>query len=240
MRRALPALAALAVLAVLSGVAGAKPAKDESPQRFAVEIKFGPYYPEVDTEPGVGDPYARVFGDEAPLMFLAEFDWEFWQPKGVILALGVLGGYFQDSAKGLDPETGERAGETTSLKVLPGHLDLVVRIDALPQFTRVPLVPFVKVGLSYYVWWVTNGRGLGRADGTTGYGGTWGWNFSTGLMLLLDFLEPNAARTFDQEAGVNHSYVYGDFFLARVDDFGARNKLTLSAITWTVGLAIEF
>ena len=240
MSRILPILLVLATTAAWSGVADAQPAQDESPQRFAVELKFGPYYPGVDTEPGVGDPYERVFGNESPFMFLAEFDWEFWQPRGVILGLGVLGGYFQDTAKGLDPDTGERAGEETALKVLPGHLDLVLRVDALPRYTKVPLVPFVKAGLSYYIWWITNGSGLGRVDGATGYGGTWGWNFSAGLMLLLDFLEPAAARTFDHEVGVNHSYVYADFFLARIDNFGARNKLTLSAMTWTVGLAIEF
>ena len=58
--------------------------------------------------------------------------------------------------------------------------------------------------------------------------------------VLLDVFEPSAAQTFDQEVGVNNSYLYADFFLARVDQFGKRNKLDLSDITWTVGLAVEF
>jgi hypothetical protein len=214
--------------------------KDESPQRFAVELKFGPYYPDVDNEPGTGTPYADVFGNKSSMHFLAEFDWQFLHVPGVSFGLGVMAGVFQDKAKGLDPDTGERAGEKTTLTVLPGHLDIVIRIDVLPKYTRVPLVPFVKAGLSYYIWWVENGRGLGRSEGTTGYGGTFGWNFSAGLMLLLDVFEPSAAQTFDQEVGVNNSYIYADFFLARIDQFGSRNKLDLSDITWTVGLAIEF
>ncbi len=239
MTRALSVVAVAFIAMAWSGLVRAQD-DDESPQRFAVELKFGPYYPDVDQEPGAGDPYEQVFGVKSAFMFLAEFDWQFVHFPGVSLGLGLLGGYFQDSAKGLDPDTGERAGEKTFLKVLPGHLDLVVRVDVLPEFTKVPLVPFVKAGLSYYIWWVENGRGLGRYEGTTGYGGTFGWNFSAGLMLLLDVFEPSAARTFDQEVGVNNSYIYADFFLARIDQFGARNKLDLSDITWTMGLALEF
>jgi len=226
--------------ALLLAATPARAQEDESPQRFAVELKFGPYYPDVDTEPGVGSPYQDVFGEKQTFMFLAEFDWQFLRLPGVNLGIGLLAGYFQDTGKGLDPDTGERAGEETQLKVLPGHFDAIVRVDALPRYTKVPLVPFVKAGVSYYIWWVENGRGIGRYDGTTGYGGTWGWNFSAGMMLLLDFFEPSAARTFDQEAGVNNSYLYADFFMARIDNFGDRNKLNLSDYTWTVGLAIEF
>jgi hypothetical protein len=233
-------LAACLAAALLMASTAARAQEDESPQRFAVELKFGPYYPDVDTEPGVGSPYEDVFGEKQTFMFLAEFDWQFLRLPGINLGIGLLAGYFQDSGKGLDPDTGEHAGEETQLKVLPGHFDAIVRVDALPRYTKVPLVPFVKAGISYYIWWVENGRGIGRFDGTTGYGGTWGWNFSAGLMLLLDFFEPSAARTFDQEAGVNNSYLYADFFMARIDNFGDRNKLNLSDYTWTVGLAIEF
>lgn len=234
------ALAAGLAAALLAASVPALAQEDESPLRFAVELKFGPYYPDVDTEPGVGSPYEDVFGEKQTFMFLAEFDWQFVRLPGISFGIGLLAGYFQDTGKGLDPDTGERAGEETQLKVLPGHFDAIVRVDALPRFTKVPLVPFVKAGVSYYIWWVENGRGIGRYEGTTGYGGTWGWNFSAGLMLLLDFFEPAAARTFDQEAGVNNSYLYADFFMARIDNFGDRNKLNLSDMTWTVGLAIEF
>jgi hypothetical protein len=240
MRRSLAGAAAVTLACCAWTAAASAQEREESPQRFAVELKFGPYYPDVDQEPGLGSPYSEVFGNKSTFMFLAEFDWQFVHLPGVSLGLGVLAGYFQDSAKGIDPDTGERAGEKTYLKVLPGHLDLIVRVDALPEYTSVPLVPFVKAGLSYYIWWVENGRGLARHEGTTAYGGTWGFNFSAGLMLLLDVFEPSAAATFDHEVGVNNSYLYADFFLARVDQFGARDKLDLSDITWTAGLAIEF
>jgi hypothetical protein len=233
--------AAVFGIVLLCAAAARAQEEQESPQRFAVELKWGPYYPDVDTEPGVvGSPYKDVFGEKQTVQFLAEFDWQFVRIPGVIFGVGLLAGVFKDSGKGLDPDTGERSGEETTITVLPGHLDAVIRIDALPRYTKVPLVPFVKAGISYYIWWVENGRGLARHEGSKGWGGTFGWNFSAGCMLLLDIFEPGAARTFDQEVGVNNSYLYADFFLARIDGFGNPNKLNLSDITWTVGLAIEF
>ena len=59
MRSLAPCIAA----AVLLASAAAMAQEDESPQRFAVELKFGPYYPDVDKEPGVGSPYEDVFGE---------------------------------------------------------------------------------------------------------------------------------------------------------------------------------
>ena len=55
---------AIAVAALLLAAAPARAQEDESPQRFAVELKFGPYYPDVDTEPGDGgDTTATTSGD---------------------------------------------------------------------------------------------------------------------------------------------------------------------------------
>jgi len=239
-RPAIP-LAVAATLLVATQARAQDVTQTESPQHFAAEIKLGPYQPEVDREAGLaGSPYQDVFGSKSTFHFLAEFDWQFARVPGVSFGLGVMAGFFGETAKALDPETGERSGDRTALWVLPGHLDAVIRVDVLPDYTRVPLVPYFKIGVSYYIWWILDGDGLARHEGEAGYGGTWGWNFSAGLMLQLDFFEPSAASNFDHEVGVNHSYLYADFFYADVDNFGRGNKLRLSDKTWTVGLAIEF
>src|SRR6185436_11967112 len=48
----------------------------ETPTSFAVELRFGPYYPEVDEEfeGKAGTPYKDVFGDSAQFYFGLEFD----------------------------------------------------------------------------------------------------------------------------------------------------------------------
>jgi len=211
-----------------------------SPQHFAAELKFGPYYPDIDDEFDGAAPFHDVFGSSGVLHGLFELDYQFLRPPGVSLAVGGLIGGFRFEGKALDPETGESSGEDTTLAVMPTHLDIILRVDALMRYTVVPLVPYVKGGLSYYVWWTKSESGVSEIDGEKGRGGTWGWNLQTGLMICLDPLDPRAARTIDNEVGVNNSYIFAEFFLTRIDNFGTGGCLNLSDMTWLIGLALEF
>jgi hypothetical protein len=212
-----------------------------SPQHFAAELKFGPYYPDVDAEFGGGaSPFHDVYGSSSALHGLFEFDYQFLRPPGISLGVGGMIGGFRFEGKALDPATGEASGEETTFAVLPLHLDLVLRVDALLRYTAVPLVPYVKAGLSYYVWWTKNQSGVSEIEGEKGRGGTFGYNLMTGLMICLDPLEPRAARTFDNEVGVNNSYIFAEFFWAQIDNFGTGKGLNLSDMTWLIGLALEF
>ena len=214
--------------------------QEGSPQRFAAELKFGPYTPDIDAEFEDATPYKDVFGSGSSFHGLFEFDWQFFRPKGLTLAVGVATGGFTSKGKALDPDTGEKSGEEVKLSVWPLHFDLVIRVDALLNYTVVPLVPYFKAGLSYYIWWTSDESGRSSFDGGKGYGGTFGWNIMAGLMICLDVLEQTAASTFDNEVGVNNSYLFGEFMLFRVDNFGRGERLNFSAMTWTVGLAVEF
>lgn len=212
-----------------------------SPQHFAAELKFGPYYPDVDDEFGGGaTPFRDVFGSSSAFHGLFEIDYQFLHPPGISLAVGGMIGGLRFKGKALNAETGEPSGEETTLSVITTHLDLVLRVDALLRYTVIPLVPYVKGGLSYYLWWTSSHSGVSTIDGQEGKGGTYGWNVQTGLMLCLDPLEPSAARTFDNEVGVNHSYIFAEFLLARLDNFGREGALNLSDMTWMIGLALEF
>ena len=54
---------------------GVKSAYKPSPQWFALEFKFGPYKPDVDSEfGGSGSPYKDIFGSKLRLMFQLTFD----------------------------------------------------------------------------------------------------------------------------------------------------------------------
>jgi hypothetical protein len=212
-----------------------------SPQHFAAELKFGPYFPDIDKEfDGAERPFHDVFGSSSAVIGLFEFDYQFLRPPGISLGIGGQIGGFRFEGKALDPDTGERSGEDTTFAAIPMNLDLVIRVDALLRYTVVPLVPYIKGGLSYYVWWTKNESGVSSIEGEQGRGGTFGWNLQTGLMLCLDPFEPRAARTFDNEVGVNNSYLFAEFFLAQIDNFGTGNALNLSDMTWLVGLALEF
>jgi hypothetical protein len=69
-----------------------------------------------------------------------------------------------------------------------------------------------------------------------------GWQASPGIALLLDALDPQAAKLLDTEIGINHSYAFFELLLADVDNFGSKSNPTLHLgdRTWMAGLAFEF
>ena len=61
-----------------------------------------------------------------------------------------------------------------------------------------------------------------------------------GLALRLDFLDPAAARGFDADAGVNHSYAFFELDTIRSSGLGSKNALHVGDNTWFAGLMFEF
>lgn len=231
-----------------------------SPQRFAIELKFGPYLPSVDGDypgPGLG-AYAEIFGEtndrgvavEQPrdrLMSQLGFEWQFLNVGGP-LSLGTSIGFFQDRAQALLVQTSatdesvRSKADRVRFSVLPVTLLLGYRFELLADRFRVPLVPYVRGGLAYGFWWASNGNGdIAVNDaGVKGRGGSAGWQVNLGMMLRLDFLERSAAKALDTATGINHTYIVGEWQFSRMDGFGTLlNKVSVGDDTWYLGLAIE-
>jgi hypothetical protein len=230
-----------------------------SPQRFALEVKVGPYLPDVDRTyqgPGLG-PYAAVFGQtdstgqaiDQPRPFpmpAFAFDWQFVYLAGP-LGLGVQAGFFRDKAQALvaNPREGEHlrsAADRTTFSVIPLALLLSYRLELLADRLRVPLVPYAKAGFAYSFYWTKDGAGkiARNSAGEPGRGGVPGFQVNAGAMLRLDFIEPGTAKKLDNVTGINHTYVFGEYQLSRVDNFGVGRNISLGDSTWFAGLAIEF
>ena len=217
-----------------------------SPQWFAAEFKLGPYKPSIDSEFSGDGPYARIF-DGGGLMLRWEFDVQVWHGFGS-LGIGVVGGYFRRSAQAFIDDGGggtssgtERSGGETSIMLVPISVLAVYRFDVLANRWHIPVVPFVKFGVNYTLWWIFNGSGdVASVDGDKARGGSWGLAFNAGLELQLDFLEPGAAKTLDAEVGINHTYLFFEFAYTGADGFGAAGKLDVGDATWQAGLAFEF
>jgi hypothetical protein len=232
-------------------IPGVSSAYIPSPQYGAFELKFGPYKPNVDDEPGLGDAnvYENTFDNKSMFLTVIEIDYQFWHPPGVSLGIGASVGFMQASAKSTlqedSPGGSTETSDYTVLNVIPMALMLVVRVDILADKFNVPLVPYGKIGLNWYVWWILNGRELESAAGEDASGGTFGWQGTVGLAFMLDVLDPMTARTFDNEVGVNHTYLFAELMWARVENFGTGDCLYLSTAnfigaTVLAGLAIEF
>ncbi len=231
-----------------------------SPQRFALEIKAGPYLPDVDRKyegEGFG-PYATLFGEtdgagvvnDEPrnsVMPAIAFDWQFFYVGGP-LGIGPQVGFFLDRADAIltnpteDDDSIRSEADRVSFTVIPLSAMLSYRFELLADRFRVPLVPYAKAGLSYGLWWTRDGRGnIARDDeGDRGIGGVFGFQLNGGLMLQLDFIERGTAKKLDQTTGINHTYIFGEFQLSRLDNFGIGNSISVGDATWFAGLAIEF
>ena len=204
----------------------------------------------LDDEPSLSAPvYRDTFGNDSMFLTMIELDWQFWHPPGVSLGVGGAVGFMQAWAKAQLEEAPEGeetdSADYTVLNVIPFSLLAVVRVDALADYLNVPLVPYFKIGLNWYVWWVLGGDGTELVEGNKASGGTMGWQAQVGLMIRLDQFDPMSARTFDNEVGVNHSYIFAELLWADVDNFGNSDVLHLGTdnffkATVLAGIALEF
>lgn len=219
-----------------------------SPQRFAFEVRFGPYRPDIDSEFKSVDgapafhPYQDYFGSGHDLMTQIELDYQFWHRFGS-LAAGLGLGYF--SVTGTAPVasgTGLLSGDQSQLKIIPVNLSAVYRFDYLLETHGIPLVPYGKLGLDWDYWQNTDGNNNIATDGHggTGRGGTLGWHVGVGMAFVLDFLDPDAAHDFDLDLGVNHTAITFEFFHSDISGLGESNRLHLGDTDWTLGLLLEF
>ncbi len=229
-------------------------------QRFAFEFKLGPYLPEVDKNydgPGYG-PYASIFGrtnDDGevtgeplpPVMPVISFEYQFVYLGGP-LGVGLQAGFMRDRANApyQEPRPGDDGTRSSADKVTFGMVPLsvffVYRFELAADFFRVPLVPYAKLGMAYAFWWTKDGAGdiAKNSMGVKGHGGVLGWHLNPGLMLRLDFIEPGSAKKLDQAVGINHTYIFGEFQLTRLRNFGVGDSIDLGDKTFFGGLAIEF
>ena len=213
-----------------------------SPISWYTEVKAGSYYPGIDDEfGGSATPYADIFGDSGRPAYRISFEYRLLTGFGSLYG-GVGLGFFHASGNAL-ADDGSKSEDETGLWVMPAALRVSYRMDMFYTWWGLPLVPYVRAGLLYAPWWITDsdgsvadwGDGSGSARGATS-----GWEAALGLSLLLDVFEPESARTMDHEWGINHAYVFAEYNHMVLDGFGSDGTLILSDDHWFFGLAMEY
>jgi len=222
-----------------------------TPRDYAIEARFGLFTPNVDSAFGgktSAQPNSFIFGNEKRPMFQMEFDWEIFQEFGTLAVAGAIG-YYKENAWSCDQAillakgTCSRSSvDNTSLRLIPVAALLVYRMDEAARQWKIPLVPYGKIGLNYTIWTVNDGNGNvpDYTGGGRGQGGTAGWQAAVGMSLLLDFLDPGAARGFDADSGVNHTYAFFELDHINGSGLGKKNVLHVGDDTWFTGLMFEF
>lgn len=217
-------------------------ARVESPQTMAFEVRLGPYLPNVDDEFNGATPFADTFGDDTRWLVGLELDWQLLRiPHFGTLGPGVGWGYTKANADA--PLAGQdgRSEQSTSLTVMPFYAVGVLRVDTFARDYGIPLVPYGKAGLGYALWWSGSGEITARDDNDrVGRGASYGFQYSLGGMLLLDWLDEESAVQMDTTSGVNNSYIFLEWYVSDLSGFGSGDRMQVGDNTWMTGLAFEF
>lgn len=234
-------------------------------------IKLGPYTPDIDSEFALAEgevgPYEEMFGGSA-VMVQFELERFFLWPAGQLGVSGSVGwmGKTASAFKSCDPDeaaTPECAdgfkpspADNTSFRLVPVFLGAVYRFTGLDDNTPVPLVPYARAGLSYYLWWVTQPSGsvaeaptamcpdpsdpAADCEGERALGASLGWQASVGLALRAESIDRQAAISLREEFGVEHAGFVAELSYAKVDGFGSDARLSVGDFTWFAGMNFEF
>jgi hypothetical protein len=203
-----------------------KPAhrKIESPERFFLELKGGPY------KLFSGENYEDVFaGDSGPAFLLQLEGIVFRWPSVLYVTAGGGVGYigFDAPARG---EDGRETTEETTLSLVPLTASATLRLDVLPRKLGIPVIFAARAGWRWTQWDTNTGKTNDAA----------GWSLGPVLTaqvaLDLDSFEPGGARALDEEWGINHTFV-----LAEVTYYGTTEKsLPVGGTSWAIGLGVAF
>ena len=199
----------------------------ESPEWFNLELHIGPYVPDVES-----DVFDTVFGnkDRGPAFGLQFGFHAYHIPYVGPIGVGVgfsRATYEADSF--VSGSTDTRSGETTSLALTPLHAYGFLRIETLARELGIPFVLVGKLGWDAIIW--NSETGTSQDGSGVAQGLRWGAQ----LALELDFLEPRAARRLDSDWGVNHAYVFFEYFGS-----SAGGDITLGATSYSAGLGFQF
>jgi len=192
-----------------------------SPEHLALELRLGPYEPQMG-----GEAFDTFFDDDSGPLMALELDVIAFRLPDIVYLLGGGGiGWMQFDGKAVD-SAGEETSEDTELEIVPLNLLAVARVDVLARKLGIPFLLTGKIGYQWASWSTKTGSSPEKS----------GW--SVGLLwalqvaLDLDFFEPSAARTMDEEWGVNHSFLFFELF--GFEPSG--DSLEIGDTTWSMGL----
>ncbi|MBA2541212.1 MAG: hypothetical protein H0V17_16340, partial [Deltaproteobacteria bacterium] len=246
--------------------------------KWRAGIKLGPYTPAIDDQLGANmttglGPYSAMFGnyytddngDGVPeahdahvyqLLPMLDVDRVVWSRSGQVTVGGSLG-YMQKRAfayqDGTSADEVFRLRSTASrntFRLIPFALTASYRATQLDDLYGIPIVPYLRGGLAYYVWWMkgpsgnlskicTDGTTDGDCDGNKAYGGSLGFQGTLGISIRAERIDRDAARSMRQ-TGLYHAGFYAEVMAAVVNGFGSDTKLSVGDRTWFAGFDFEF
>jgi hypothetical protein len=236
------------------------------------------FYPDIDSNaPSIpfingagslqtGPPFYDTYGSKHRMLTDLEVDRDLWQGFGSV-AVGLAGGYSEfygygmlsepcPAGTGLSGKCFAVTGVNSSFHIIPVRALATYRFDYyVPR--HIPVVPFVRAGLDWFVYWNAEQSGqvsyqpTGSSD--NGIGLVTGAEISGGLQVLLDDIDAVISRDALHDLGIAHTYLMAEyvdtwiqngpsniFYAIRTGGGTAPATLNLSAAYFQFGLGAQF
>ena len=220
---------------------------ESSPHNWNMTWRFGTYLPNIDSEfvTEQDGPYEQIFSSKSFNVYRIEMGYKVFDLFGKLYITGEFG-YGRAVGKGIEVSSEESSSDTTKMHFLPLNTGLLYQLDYLTEKYNFPLIPYVRGGFAYTVWWATDGVGETsihepeEGSDIAAEGATMGYHVSVGMRLLLDGFDPSSANSFDEDMGFNNSYLFIEWSRLELDDFGSETSFVLSDELINFGLAFDF
>jgi hypothetical protein len=251
------------------------------PHWWTVELRMTTvFYPDADSgAPNVpfinaagneqtGPPFYDVYGPKHRMLTDLEVDRDLWQGFGSV-AVGLAAGYSEfygygmlqgpcPAGSGLTGKCFIQTDVNSSFHIIPARLLATYRFDYyVPD--HIPVVPFVRAGLDWFVYWNAEQSGQvsyqpAPSASDNGIGLVTGVEVSGGLEVLLDDIDAVISRDALHDLGIAHTYLMAEYvgtfiqngpsnLLYYVRTGGNTNPpaaLNLSAAYFQFGLGAQF
>lgn len=228
-------LLVLALAAAVSGTARAQsdantiPAARNysSPERFIIELRGGPYSPDF----GGNGAFDQFFGGDAgPQLGLQLSYIAYRMPDIAYVTVGGGFSWINFSARAVAADSDAAVSEETSLTLLPLTAIGSLRFDVLARKLKIPFLLAAKLGFQWTHW----DTDTGAKDDASGW--AVGLVYGAQLALDLDSFDSAAARSMDEEWGINHSFAFFEVYR-----FSPTEKsLPVGGTAWLLGLGFNF
>jgi hypothetical protein len=222
--------------------------------KWHIGVRVGPYTPSIDKQFGTSPgPYKAMFGGDSivPMLDVDRILWRGFGQLGIGASIGYIG---KKAHPWLEMPAGatERPrspGDYNTFRMIPLALSAVYRFSYLDDAYGIPVVPYVKAGLAYYVWWINapsgdlasvckSGTGP-MCDKNKAAGASLGIQGSIGLSIRAERIDAGAANSM-RASGIEHAGFFAELSMAKVDGFGDSTKLSVGDLTWFAGVDFEF
>jgi hypothetical protein len=198
-----------------------------SPERFIIELRGGPYQPDL----GSNRSFDRFLGDDSGPLLGTQISYIAYRlPNIAYLTVGGGFAWVNFTGTAVEDPGGELVSEETSLTLLPLTAIGSLRVDVLPRMLKIPFILVAKVGWQWTHW----DTDTGAKDDAAGW--SVGPVYGVQLALDLDSFDSAAARSMDEEWGINHSFAF--FEIYHFEPVG--KSLAVGGTAWVLGLGFNF